>query len=78
MEVLKVISYSHALDILSCLNGGKRFTEIEKELDLNPNIVNMRLKDLRMGTLAKKNGKHYEITEKGERALRLARELEGL
>lgn len=78
MDVLKVISYTHALDILSCLDGGRRFTEIEKELDLNPNIVNMRLKDLRMGTLVEKNGKEYQITEKGEKALSLARELESL
>lgn len=75
---MKVISYSHALDILSSLDGGKRFTEIESELGLNPNIVNMRLKDLRMATLVEKQDKEYEITDKGEEVLDLARELEGL
>lgn len=78
MDVLKVVSYSHALDILDCLDGGKRFTDIEEALDLNPNVVNMRLKDLRMAGLVEKEEKLYVRTEEGERALELAKRLEGL
>lgn len=78
MDVLKVIAYSHALDIMSCIDGGKRFTDIEKELDLNPNIVNMRLKDLRMAQLAEKKDRLYQRTERGEKVLELAKQLEAL
>jgi len=78
MDLLKVISYSHALDILSTLDGGRRFTEIEDELELNPNIVNMRLKDLMMAELVEKEDKLYAVTNRGEKVLDLANELEGL
>lgn len=71
MEILKVVAYTNALEILDYLgeNGARRFTDIENDLELNPNIVNMRLKDFRLVGLVEKNGDgRYALTSEGEKA----------
>jgi len=69
-DILKALSYSKATDVLDFLEGDeKRFTDIEKGLSLNSNIVNMRLKDLRAAGLVDKVDRGtYRLTDKGEEA----------
>lgn len=71
MEVLKVVAYSNALEILGYLydEGPSRFTDIENDLKLNPNIVNMRLKDFGLVDLVQQTEDgRYTLTEKGKKA----------
>lgn len=72
-DLLKALSYSNSTEILHYLNGGKkRFVDIENDLSLNPNIVNMRLKDLRSVDLVDKVKRGtYRLTDKGERAAQI-------
>ncbi|MBS1263892.1 MAG: hypothetical protein MAG715_01087 [Methanonatronarchaeales archaeon] len=69
------------MEVLGSIEKGRnRFNEIEEDTGLNPNVVNMRLKDLRMaGLVDKKEGrKGYELTPRGKRALELGRELKSI
>jgi len=77
--MLKTLAYSHALDVLALLGEeARRFTDIERELELNPNFVNMRLKDLRRIDLVEKDSGKYRITDKGQKALRIGQELNNI
>ncbi len=78
MDVLKTIAYSNSLDVMELLSEGKRFTEIENELDLNPNVVNTRLNDLRTMELVEKKNNLYKLSPYGEDVLEIVRELEEL
>lgn len=79
-DVLNSLAYSRALEILAYADGKpKRFTDICKDLGINSNIVNQRLKDLRVTDLVDKNGDgRYRVTQKGSRALQIAEQLEDL
>ncbi len=78
-SILEALAYSHALDVMEYIGNEKRgFTEIQRGLELNPNIVNMRLKDLIIADLAKKNSKKYVLTDKGKKALEYALKLDEL
>lgn len=75
-DILKALSYSKSTQVLAYLKGGdKRFSEIEKDLSLNSNIVNMRLKDLRAAGLVEKVKRGtYRLTEKGRKAAEILEE----
>lgn len=79
-DVLKALSYAHSTEVLSCLRGGsKRFSQIERELSLNSNVVNMRLKDLRAAGLVEKVERGvYRLTEDGEHAAEILENYEEL
>lgn len=72
-DMLKALSYSNSTEILDYLSDGKkRFVDIETDLSLNPNIVNMRLKDLRaVGLVDKVKRGTYRLTRRGERAVNI-------
>lgn len=80
-SVLKALSYSRSTEVLSYLEGDEqsRFVDIERDLSLNPNIVNTRLKDLRNAGLVNKveRGK-YVLTDKGVEALEILEEYDEL
>jgi len=78
VSILKTIAYKHSLRVMRYLNktGKTGFTDIEKDLKLNPNVVNMRLKDLiATGLVDKDEAKKYGLTDDGEKALELGEEL---
>lgn len=77
-KVLNAISYEYSIEMMEALQEERRFTELEEETGLNSNTVNMRLKDLAAADLVEKRGRKYVLTEKGGKALALAKELRTL
>lgn len=77
-DVLKTLGYKHSVTVMETLRDLHRFTDIEEETGLNPNVVNMSLKDLRMASLAEKQEGKYFLTERGRKALNLAQKLRKL
>lgn len=68
MEILKTISYTGTIEVLSTLGKGpRRFTDIMFETKLNPGILNRVLKTLtKSGLILKRpNDEGYELTPKG-------------
>ena len=71
MDILENENDYRIVEYLS-VNGGARFSTIEKELNLNPKTVNKALKRLRKGGLIVKEGDKYYLTEKGRKEYRAA------
>lgn len=67
---LDAISKANAVDVLMyvCTEGKARFSDVRKDLDLNPSVVNRRLKDLRRADFIRKEKGLYVITDDGRDA----------
>jgi predicted transcriptional regulator len=68
-SILKAISHSGALDVLTTIaNGTSKFTDIMFKTQLNPGILNRLLKEqVKAGIISKEGG--YCLTEKGRLVL---------
>ncbi len=83
-DVLTVVAYTKSLEIMGFLKekSGQRFTDIERALNINSNVVNMRLKDLRTMDLVERVDKDkkrlYVLTDKGVEAYTLAKQIRNL
>ncbi len=82
MGLLKVLSYKNSVEILEFVKDGapegRRFMDIQKGLNLNPNTVSRCLGSLRGEGLVEKYDSFYRITNLGVGALRMVRELRSL
>ena len=55
--------------LIALEEGPKTFTEIKRETGLSEGAVALNLRNLEIQGLVSKNGRTYELTEKGEVAL---------
>lgn len=85
VDVLQQLGKSKAIDVLRSVveagEGGVHFTDIRSETNLNANMVNQRIKDLRHTDLIEKGPNRtspYRATARGEKVLEIAEELESL
>jgi|GEM_PF-2960295 len=75
-ELLKVLSRSGVLSVLSALNDAPlRFSQLMFRASLNPGILYRHLRSLIELGIVEKNGDFYEITEKGRLVLSIVNEL---
>ncbi len=81
-STVKTMSYVYSINILQAVNESngkeKTFTDIYKELKIAHTSIYRTLTSLTEQNLVKKNGKRYSITEKGERALKIAQQIQQL